>query len=131
MTLAAITAARTYQLVCTWPGDTTARITWTAPTQNTDGSPLTNLAGYRLFHGPSATQIDSAPVNVAANVLEYTWTALPAGPRFFSVAARNTADVLSDPVIVNKTLTASTNVTRTVAIVVNPKPAQPGNVTVE
>ena len=30
-----------------------ATLTWTAPTQNTDGSPLTDLAGYRIRYGTS------------------------------------------------------------------------------
>ena len=28
-----------------------ATLSWTAPTQNTDGSPPTNLAGYRIYWG--------------------------------------------------------------------------------
>ncbi|HEX7041604.1 MAG TPA: fibronectin type III domain-containing protein [Trueperaceae bacterium] len=28
-------------------------LTWTAPTQNTDGSPLTDLVGYRIYYGTS------------------------------------------------------------------------------
>jgi len=28
---------------------------WTAPTANTDGTPLTDLASYRVYFGPSAT----------------------------------------------------------------------------
>jgi hypothetical protein len=30
-------------------------VTWTAPTMNTDGSPLTDLASYRVYYGRSAT----------------------------------------------------------------------------
>ena len=30
-------------------------MTWTAPTTNTDGSPLTDLASYRVYYGRSAT----------------------------------------------------------------------------
>ena len=29
-------------------------VTWQAPTENTDGSPLTNLAGYRIYFGDSS-----------------------------------------------------------------------------
>ena len=28
-----------------------ATLSWTAPTLNTDGSPLTDLAGYRIYYG--------------------------------------------------------------------------------
>jgi hypothetical protein len=30
-------------------------VTWTAPTTNTDGSPLTDLASYRVYYGRAAT----------------------------------------------------------------------------
>ena len=30
-----------------------ATLSWTPPTTNTDGSPLTNLAGYKVYWGPS------------------------------------------------------------------------------
>ena len=30
-------------------------LSWTAPATNTDGSPLTNLAGYRIYYGKSTT----------------------------------------------------------------------------
>lgn len=45
--------------VASWAG--TASLSWTAPTQNTDGSPLTNLAGYRVYEG-----CNSAPLTQIA-----------------------------------------------------------------
>jgi hypothetical protein len=32
-------------------GDGTARVSWSQPDQNEDGSPLTDLAGYRIYYG--------------------------------------------------------------------------------
>lgn len=37
-------------------GNTT--LNWVAPTQNTDGSPLTDLAGYKIFYGTSSGNYD-------------------------------------------------------------------------
>lgn len=34
-----------------------AALAWSAPTQNQDGSPLTNLAGYRVHYGNSASNL--------------------------------------------------------------------------
>lgn len=34
-----------------------ATVSWVAPTQNTDGSPLSNLAGYHVYYGTSATNL--------------------------------------------------------------------------
>ncbi len=42
------TQPKSYALLCSWPGENQALLTWTPPTQNTDGSALTNLAGFRI-----------------------------------------------------------------------------------
>lgn len=67
-TLDGLTADSQYVLTCEGPGgsssDTvvvtvtlnstgTALLSWSPPTQNTDGSQLTNLAGYRIYYGTS------------------------------------------------------------------------------
>ena len=36
-----------------------ATLSWTAPTQNTDGSPLTNLAAYMIYYGTASGSYDS------------------------------------------------------------------------
>ena len=35
----------------------TAALSWSAPTQNTDGSVLTDLAGYKVHNGTSAAAL--------------------------------------------------------------------------
>ncbi len=93
-TLAAITANKTYTLTCSW-GNGTATINWTKPTTNTDGSPLTNLAGYKVLYGTSS----SALTNVKqVNVPSATSTTIPAlqtGTWYFSVRAFNTSQLES------------------------------------
>ena len=43
------------------------QLSWVAPTQNVDGTPLTNLAGYRVYYGTqSGTYSDSVDVNDAS-----------------------------------------------------------------
>jgi hypothetical protein len=37
----------------TQSGSSSATVSWTPPTQNTDGSPLTNLAAYKIYYGVS------------------------------------------------------------------------------
>lgn len=45
-----------------------ATLSWNAPTQNSDGSPLSNLAGYRIYYGntqgsfPNQVQVDNPGV---------------------------------------------------------------------
>ena len=41
-------------------GTGTATLSWTAPTQNTDDSALTDLAGFRVYYGSSAFGVESA-----------------------------------------------------------------------
>src|SRR4030067_1427045 len=44
-------------------------LTWDAPTTNTDGSPLTDLAGYKIYYGDSSGQYSSTvPVNAPSAV---------------------------------------------------------------
>ncbi len=70
-----------------------AELSWQAPSQNTDGSPLTNISGYHIHVGtdPSAlgTIIDvtdsSATSYVVNNLLPGTW--------YFGISAYNTAGV--------------------------------------
>jgi len=62
--------------------DRTATITWEAPTTNADGSPLADLAGYRLTHtAPDGTvttiTVDAASTGAAAADLAdglHSWT---------------------------------------------------------
>lgn len=77
------------------------RVTWVAPTQNNDGSPLTNLIGYRIEWGSctanGAFGTFQAGINVAAPATS-AWiypTALnPVCARVYSIASGN---VLSAP----------------------------------
>jgi len=39
-------------------------IAWSAPTDNTDGSALTNLAGYNIYYGTSANAM-TTKINIA------------------------------------------------------------------
>src|SRR3954462_14236068 len=53
-TLPAITSNKSYTLTCTW-GNGTAALTWTAPTKNSNGSTLTDLAGFKVVYGTSSS----------------------------------------------------------------------------
>jgi hypothetical protein len=73
-----------------------ASLSWTPPTQNTDGTALTDLAGYRVYYGNDpAVLSNSIVLNGAANN-SYVVTNLAAGTWYFSVRAYNSAGVESD-----------------------------------
>lgn len=107
-TLAAFptTTPKAYALVCTWPGQTQALLTWTPPTLNTDGTALTNLAGYRVSWGASATALTQTAQIASPSTTTYTVTNLTAGTWFFGVRAYTTQGSESDlSNVVSRTLT--------------------------
>ncbi len=71
----------------------TTTLSWQPPTKNTDGSNLTNLAGYRFFWGTSpGVYPNSVTVNNPA-LLSYPVTGLCAGLWYFVAIAYNTNGV--------------------------------------
>jgi len=65
-----------------------AKVSWTAPTVNADGTPITDLAGFRVLYGPAS---GSYTLSVAASAPPVTVSNLPAGRWFFVVKAVDTA----------------------------------------
>ena len=76
-------------------GSGAATLSWTAPTQNTDGSQLTDLAGYRVYHGASPNALDQMTQLPGASTTTYTFNQLSIGTHYFAVAAYNTSGVES------------------------------------
>ncbi|HZP86610.1 MAG TPA: fibronectin type III domain-containing protein [Burkholderiales bacterium] len=67
------------------PGSGTITLTWGAPLTNTDGSALTDLAGYRILFGTSASMLDQTVAIGSASVSTYTVTSLQAGVTYYFV----------------------------------------------
>jgi hypothetical protein len=74
--------------VATATGTGTATLSWTAPTQNTDGTQLTNLSGYKVYHGTSSAALTDVRT-VAANSSSYQFAALTSGTHYFAISAYN------------------------------------------
>ena len=77
-----------------WAGSVT--LSWTPPTQNEDGTPLTNLEEYHLYYGttqggPYPTIIHTNNPNVSTWVVDD----LAEGTYYFVATARNTSGVES------------------------------------
>jgi hypothetical protein len=66
-----------------------ATLTWSAPTTNTDGTPLTDLAGYKIHYGTSAGSYTKT-IDVG-NVTTYTVNNLTSGTYYFAVTAYDTS----------------------------------------
>lgn len=124
-TLAAFptTTPKAYALVCTWPGQTQALLTWTPPTKNTDDTPLTNLAGYRVSWGASATALTQVAQVSNPSITTYTVTNLTAGTWFFGVKAyttQGTESALSN--VVSRALTGPVEWTQSTGVKVPQAP---------
>ena len=76
-------------------------INWTPPTQNTDGSPLTNLAGYDIHYGTQPGNYTQAVTVSNPGIATYVVDNLSPGTYYFSVTAVNSRGAespLSSPV---------------------------------
>jgi hypothetical protein len=71
----------------------TATLNWSVPTTNTDGSPLTNLAGYRITYGQSASNMDQSVSLNSAGATTYTLNNLTNGTWYFAVYAVNSNNI--------------------------------------
>jgi hypothetical protein len=71
----------------------TASLSWSKPTLNTDGSPLTNLAGFIVRYGTSAAALSSQFSVGSPNATSAQIDNLTSGNWFFEVAAVSTANI--------------------------------------
>jgi hypothetical protein len=74
-----------------------ATLSWTPPTQNTDGSTLSNLAGYQVLFGQSATDLDQTIELNNPSLSTYVVDNLTSGTWYFAVIAVNVQGVASTP----------------------------------
>jgi len=84
------------------PGGHSVTLSWTAPTQHIDGSPMRDLAGYYVYFGTDAKRYSGAVQLHGATVNHYVVENLPPGKYYFSIAAYTVTGVqsgLSPPVM--------------------------------
>jgi hypothetical protein len=73
-----------------------ATLGWTPPTQNSDGSTLTNLSGYRVVYGRTSTNLDQLVQIANPGLSTYTITGLSSGTWYFAVKAYNSSGMESN-----------------------------------
>jgi hypothetical protein len=64
-----------------------ATLTWTPPNERTDGSALTDLAGYRVYHGPAADRLSLTAQIDNPGITSFMFEGLSAGQWAFTVTA--------------------------------------------
>lgn len=74
----------------------TATLDWTSVTQNTNGSALTNLAGYHVHYGTSASNLSQTVQIANPTVTTYVVSNLSSGTWYFSVSAYTTSGMEGD-----------------------------------
>jgi len=81
------------QVVATATGSAT--LSWTPPTQNTDGSPLNNLAGYKIYWSTSASSYANSVTVANPGIATYVVSQLTPATWYFVVTAYSATGVES------------------------------------
>jgi hypothetical protein len=83
------------------PTTSSVTLNWGPPTTNTDGTALTNLAGYRIMYGSSAANLNTTVQVAGTGLTSYTIDGLTSGTWYFSIksySSSGTESSLSNPV---------------------------------
>jgi hypothetical protein len=73
-----------------------ATLTWTPPLTNTDGSTLSDLAGYHVYYGTTAANLDHNVTLANAGLSSYVVSNLSIGTWYFAMTAYNSSGAESD-----------------------------------
>jgi Putative Ig domain len=74
-----------------------ATLAWTPPTENSDGTVLTDLAGYRIHYGTSKDQLTRTATITNPGLTSYLVDQLTTGTWYFSMTAYSTSGTESSP----------------------------------
>jgi hypothetical protein len=129
-TVASISSNTSYTLTCSW-GSGAAVVSWTKPTTNSDGSPLTDLASYKILFGKSSTSLTQTQSVNSATATSATVPALAASTWYFVVRAVNSKGAESaNSNIAQKTVSAA-SAAKSVAITVTSSTPPPTTTTLK
>jgi hypothetical protein len=78
-------------------GGGSVTLSWSPPTQNVDGSVLSDLAGYKLLYGPSQNELSQTVAISNPSLNSYVLSDLSSGTWYFALVALNKAGEESDP----------------------------------
>jgi hypothetical protein len=87
------TSLPAFSIVVNRPTLGSATLSWSAPTQNTDGSAISNLSGYRIYYGTSAASLGTRIQVSNPGISTYVVDNLQSGTWYFAVSAYNSAGV--------------------------------------
>jgi hypothetical protein len=70
-----------------------AKLSWVAPTENTNGQSVSDLAGYYIYYGTDESDLSQIISVGGADTTTYTVDGLGSGTYYFAVRAYNTMGV--------------------------------------
>ena len=83
----------------------TVTLSWVAPTANTNGTPLTDLAGYHIHYGTTPDSLTKSIDLTGTGTTEYEVSGLTAGTYYFSISAYTAIGTESaESTVANKTI---------------------------
>jgi hypothetical protein len=82
-------------------------LSWIPPTANTNGTPLTNLAGYKIYYGTNSSSLNQSVQISNPGIASYVIDNLSPATWYFSLVSYNTANIESpSSQIVSKKITS-------------------------
>lgn len=81
-------------------------LSWSPPTTNADGTPITDLAGYRIYYGRASSNLDELVVVSNPGTTRWVVDNLSAATWYFSMTSYNSSGIESArSTVVSRTLT--------------------------
>ena len=77
------------------PTSSTATLSWTPPSENMNGAPLTNLAGYHVYYGTTQSNLNQSVTLANPGLTRYVIENLTPATWYFAITAYNSAGVES------------------------------------
>jgi len=74
----------------------TLTLAWDAPTENSDGTPLLNLQGYRIYYGSVPSALSHVIDVTNSSLTRFVVEGLATGTYYFAIASYNALGVESD-----------------------------------
>jgi hypothetical protein len=90
------TALKAFSIAVTQSSNGSATLSWTPPTENTDGSALVNLSGYKIYYGTSASALNQTVSLNGTGLTSYVISNLSPATYYFAITAISSAGLESD-----------------------------------
>lgn len=130
-----VMAPTTFTITCTG-GKNYTDVSWTAPTTNSDGTPIPatgplSLAGFNLYFAKTATAVDTvAPVVIGPTLRTYRITGQTNSTYYYRLSAVNTAGAEGPKTAVLTNVINRVSVSGTASVSITPPPNPPGTVVI-